>query len=397
MTTTKRFGPWVPTGVAALGAVGLAASGERRLGALVAVALLGGVGLLVEVELPWGGRAPLGVAGVIATIVLVTPLEAVGVLAVVALVFGPHRPLADLSVVLAGGAAGVAALSLVASVVVVGASDSAIVGEVALVGGAYLGVDLLLRDRSLRLVAGLYVTLLSAAALLAIAYTRSPALAPVAAVPLLVTRYSFGRLALARRTYAQTTQALSLLPEVAGLSPLGHGERTAVYANALGERLGLDLAELERVATAARLHHIGHISLDDVDERSGPLDVAELRRISGELLRGTGFLHDVADLVERSIGGHDEDPALDAAIIRVCSTLDDLAESGTERDPFTALLRLHRTGTERTAAIALLALHDRRPEILEEARRSSSAFALVAGASGSGAGHHAHDESDDCR
>jgi len=295
---------------------------------------------------------------------------------------------------MAGGAAGVAALSLVSSLVPMGESDSAILAEVGLVGGAYLGVDLLLRERTLRLVGGLYVTLLSAAALLAIAYTKSPALAPVAAVPLLVTKYSFGRLASARRTYAQTTQALSLLPEVAGLSPLGHGERTAVYASALAERLGLDLADIERVSTAARLHHIGHISLDEVAERSGPLDLVALRLISGELLRGTGFLHNVADLVERTIGGNDEEPALDAAIIRVCSTLDDLAESGSVRDPFTALLRTHRTGSERTAAIALLALHDRRPGILDEARQSSSAFALVAAAASSEGHDHG---SGDCR
>ena len=102
----------------------------------------------------------------------------------------------------------------------------------------------------------------------------------------------------------------------------------------------------------------------------------------------------MADLVERTIGGNDEEPALDAAIIRVCSTLDDLAESGAVRDPFTALLRTHRTGSERTAAIALLALHDRRPGIVEEARRSSSAFALVAAAASSEGHDH---ESDDCR
>ncbi len=391
---STSLAPWIPAAVVALAAAGTAASGERRLAILAAVALLGALGLLVDVELPAGGRAPLGVAGVLATIVFVAPLEAVGVLALVAFVLAPHRPLTELVAVIAGGAAGVAALSLVASLVPIGESDSAILAEVGLVGGAYLGVDLLLRERSLHLVGGLYVTLLSAAALLAIAYTKSPALAPVAAVPLLVTKYSFGRLASARRTYAQTTQALSLLPEVAGLSPLGHGERTAVYARALGARLGLDVADIERVATAARLHHIGHISLDEIDERSGPLDLDELRRISGELLRGTGFLHDVADLVERTVGGHDEEPALDAAIIRVCSTLDDLAESGALQDPFTAVLRTHRTGVERTAAIALLALHDRRPGILEEARRSSSAFALVAAAASSD--DHAH-ESGDCR
>jgi hypothetical protein len=249
-------------------------------------------------------------------------------------------------------------------------------------------------------VAPLYVTLLCAAALLAVAYRQSPALSLVAAVPLLVTKYSFGRFSQARQTYAQTTRALSLLPEVAGLTPLGHGERTAVYAAALAAELGFDDASIDRVATAARLHHIGHISLHEPEERIGPLDIPELGRVSGELLRETGFLSDVAELVEQAQIGGDAVRTLDAAIVRVCSTLDDLADPGgivdhpPTGDPFAATLVRHAERFERTAAIALLRLHERRPTIIDEARAASRILAVVA--AGAGASDHDH-EPHDCR
>ena len=82
-----------------------------------------------------------------------------------------------------------------------------------------------------------YVTLLSAAALLALAdrfehdgSTGSPWMSAIAFCPLLITRFSFERYAQASSTYRQTIQALSIVPEVAGMSRPGHGERTAVYA-----------------------------------------------------------------------------------------------------------------------------------------------------------------------
>jgi hypothetical protein len=216
-------------------------------------------------------------------------------------------------------------------------------------------------------------------------------------VPLLVTRYSFGRFTRARQTYAQTTQALSLLPEVAGLTPLGHGERTAVYAAALADELGFDAGEVDRLATAARLHHIGHISLHEPEERQGPIDAAELGRVSAELLRETGFLSNVAELVEQvQVDG----PAasLDAAVIRVASTLDDLiGEDDDAGDPFTALLLHHRTGLDRTAAIALLRLHDERPGIVDDARAASRMLALAAGAAGAHGHDPHHPDTHDCR
>jgi hypothetical protein len=392
---------WLPSLAIAGAALALAASGHTAAAVLVSIALVVGAGLLLEVDLPWGGQVPLGYAILIAVAVLVTP-PATAVVAVLALVAAGAVRRRGLDVVVTAGGSVAAALAelVFESAVDTAASDVGILVEVVVVGSAFLAVDLVAGRRRLDQVAPLYITLLCAAALLAVAYEQRAALSLVAAVPLLVTKYSFGRFSQARETYAQTTRALSLLPEVAGLTPLGHGERTAVYATALAEELGFDAPSVDRIATAARLHHIGHISLHEPEERHGPVDGAELGRVSAELLRETGFLAGVADLVEEVQDGRVGATSLEGAVIRVCSTLDDLAEVELRDDPFALALVHHRTGPERTAAIALLGLHDHRPGLLEEGRAASRVLAQVASAAGS-AGHDDHDDHDqvghDCR
>src|SRR5205085_11653623 len=102
------------------------------------------------------------------------------------------------------------------------------------------------------------VSLLCAGGLLAVAYRQGegPWMAAVALFPLVLTRFAFDRYAAAQEAYRQTIKALSIVPEVAGMTPFGHGERSAVYAEALGACIGLGPDALERVSTAARLHHI---------------------------------------------------------------------------------------------------------------------------------------------
>lgn len=393
----RRAAPGVPALIAALVALALALQGRDHGATVVAAALIVVAGLLLEVDLPWGGRVPLGYAVHIAVAVLLAPIDTLVVTGLVLVVTAALRPrVQELLGIAAAGAAAVAAAFVFGAVAGDASKDVEILLEVVVVGGAFLAVDLLLARRRLDQVAPLYVTLLCAAALLAVAYEHRAALALVAAVPLLVTRYSFGRFTRARQTYAQTTQALSLLPEVAGLTPLGHGERTAVYAAALADELGFDGAEIDRIATAARLHHIGHISLHEPEERQGPIDAAELGRVSAELLRETGFLSNVAELVEQvQVDGA---ASLEVAVIRVASTLDDLiGEDETAGDPFSALLLHHRTGLERTAAIALLRLHDERPDIVEEARAASRMLALVAGAAAAHGHDPHHPDAHDCR
>ena len=359
----------------------------------------------LDVDLPGGGTVPLGYALLVAGIVLFDPVAG-AVVAAIAVAFAVlHVERRTMLLTVAGGGWSACAVSWAFRSMQDASSatttDLATLLHVALVGGAFLGVDALVERRELRRVAPVYLTLLCAAALLSIAAEQSAALALVAAVPLLVTKYSFGRFAAIRRTYAQTTRALSLLPEVAGLTPLGHGERTAVYAAALATALGFDLPSVDRISTAARLHHIGHISLHEPEERTGPVDAEELSRVSGELLRETGFLDDVAALVERCQDTGPVATELDAAVVRVCSTLDDLVEAGM-LDPFSAVVVQHPAGIERTAAIALIALHDRRPELVHDAQAASRVLTMVAAGEGAddhnGHGHAAEaDPSHDCR
>ncbi len=376
----------VPVAVLLVAAAIAAASGQPQAGGLIVLGVVVGLALGIDIDLPWGGQVPLGYTLLVAAIVLVEPLEAVLVLtsAAIGIVFDAGRR-SILVTIAVGGA--VAVLTRIALVRVgpFGGADLDVLVRTALIGGAFLGADLLLGRRHLQRVWPLYVTLLSAAALLAIAATKSPALGAVALVPLFVTKYSFGRFASARATYAQTTQALSLLPEVAGLSPLGHGERTALYARAVAERSGLDLTSVERVATAARLHHIGYISLHEPEERDGPPDVAELRRVSGELLRNTGFLSGIAEVVEDSQEADGVDPGLEAAIVQVCSAFDDASQSDSGADPYAVVVERYPTGNRAAAARVLSILRDRRPGLLAEGREASAVLAgVVSGVSDEG-------------
>ena len=168
-----------------------------------------------------------------------------------------------------------------------------------------------------------YASVLCAADLLAAAYKQGGAwMAGIALVPLLLTRFAFERYAAAEQTYEQTIRALSIVPEVAGMTPFGHGERSAAYAAALARKLGLTDEAVDRVVTAARLHHIGYVALD-VDEQS--LQSPELMaRLGGDILRETGFLREVGDLVEAVQAPVLHEGQLEAAVVRVASGYDHL-------------------------------------------------------------------------
>jgi hypothetical protein len=222
----------------------------------------------------------------------------------------------------------------------------------------------------LRATLRVHVALLCAAALLAVADAqKGPAAALVAAVPLIVIRFSFARYAAARRTYEQAVRALSIVPEVAGLTPLGHGARTAVYASALADAFDLERPDGEQVVTAARLHHIGLIALDErTAGRSGP-DPVRFGKASSEILSETGFLDGVANLVQSVAAAEPADVDLACAIVRVASTFDELTADDPNRAGAAAveLLARHAARIERSVAVALVHLCDDHPALVHEA------------------------------
>ena len=306
------------------------------------------VSLLLDVHLPQGGSVPLGYAVLIALayllpggdyllVVLFSVLLALPVLNRRQGALGTGTT--GLRWLLAALTAGVTA-HLVAGLGIGGDHNTTILVCVVLGGVSFLTADLLTaRFASVpgedRVSAGsawpVYVTLLSAAALLALAdrfqhggSTGSPWLSAIAFCPLLITRFSFERYAQASSTYRQTIQALSIVPEVAGMSRPGHGERTAVYAATLADELGVIGEDRERVVTAARLHRIGYICLDDAEEESPEsVDPRRVARVGAEMLRQTRFLRPVADLVEEVELHSPEGGTLGAAIVRIASRFDD--------------------------------------------------------------------------
>jgi hypothetical protein len=411
-TDRVRFlGPVVLAGLMAGVVAGLVA-GVAGVG-LVAVGGVVAASLLLEVRLPWGGAVPLGNAVVIALAVILTPPDLVVVMSLGLVLtwlgqqrrVGPARAAAFLLWVAASAAAASAVNALTSRVVAhVGVLTNASHARVTLVsvilaGVAYLAVDLVgrggvLAGRTNRLRARealpVYVALVCAAALLAIAYRqRGWPTALIAAVPLLITRFSFERYSSARQTYRQTIKALSMVPEVAGLTSLGHGERTAVYAGAVAESVGLQPEVIDKLVTAARLHHIGHISLHEPSERPTPPDPVELGRVGGEILRETGFLADVAEMVEAVHGCANASAPLPAAIVRVASTFDDLVGDDPSRagDALVEVLASHSEGLERSVAIVLIQLCDADPQLVERARTSGAPLTSVV--------HHADHEHED--
>jgi hypothetical protein len=272
---------------------------------------------------------------------------------------------------------------------VFGGDDSRTVLLSILAGGvAYLAIDVLgraflspaeERPRA-RFAWPVYVALLCAAALLGMAYRLGPLTIAIAALPLFLTRFAFERLDLAHRTYHQTIQALSIVPELAGHALLGHGERTAIYAQAIGDELGLTPEQHERVATAARLHHIGYVSLGGDDEPTHP---AAVGRVSASILRETGFLADVAELVEAvSDPTHDagRPPTVEAAVVRVSRAFDDLVGNDPDRADGALALVASRQRDDVTASVvsALQDLCRSRPELVDEAVSATAPLTAAA-------------------
>jgi hypothetical protein len=151
-------------------------------------------------------------------------------------------------------------------------------------------------------------------------------------IPMMAAWYSFELLGRTRRTFRQTVRALGLAPELGGLVREGHVERVADVAVALGRELGVGETELDDLETAAWLHHLGAVSLDEPVVGRQP-DAAEVARASAEMLRSSQALASAGDVVaaepslHRPPGESSGRPAaLMGQILKVASAYDELTE-----------------------------------------------------------------------
>ncbi|MCP4307531.1 MAG: HD domain-containing protein [bacterium] len=173
------------------------------------------------------------------------------------------------------------------------------------------------------------------------------------AILVAVVPYSFTHTALARYqgtkvTYGQTIQALSQIPEVAGLAPLGHSVRTGHLAADIGREMGLRPDQVQDLEYAGYMHDIGRITLNEpAILRAGFTDL-DIARWGSQIISEAPHLGEVAEIVGDQClpyrsPGQERDPSVSTTskIIKIVSAYDQTVhESGLP--PIDALEQLHR-------------------------------------------------------
>ncbi|NUT40127.1 MAG: HD domain-containing protein [Thermoactinospora sp.] len=171
----------------------------------------------------------------------------------------------------------------------------------------------------------------------------------VFAAPLLVTQVAFRKYAGIRATYLQTVRALSRVTEVGGYVEPGHSRRVSRLAVAVGRELSMAEPELLELEYAALMHDIGQLSLRDPIPSGATVltDPGQARRIAelgAEVIKQTGVLDRVAELVRRQCDQVAEEPPVSSRIIKAANGYDDLVGGSTDRDRAGAALERLRLG-----------------------------------------------------
>ena len=120
------------------------------------------------------------------------------------------------------------------------------------------------------------------------------------AIPLLAAWFSFDRLDAAAIAHRQTIEALAMAPEHAGLVNPGHSDRVARLSVAIGRHLGFERADIDRLETAARLHHLGVVTLDDPAFGAAPVPASTVAHVTADMMRGIESLAAAGDIVARA-------------------------------------------------------------------------------------------------
>ncbi|PZG08277.1 HD-GYP domain-containing protein [Nonomuraea aridisoli] len=159
----------------------------------------------------------------------------------------------------------------------------------------------------------------------------------VFAAPLLVTQVAFRKYAGIRATYLQTVRALSRVTEVGGYVEPGHSRRVSRLSVAVGRELGMAEPELLELEYAALMHDIGQLSLRDpipggATVLTEPEQARRIAELGAEVIKQTGVLDRVAEIVRRQCDPITDDPPLASRIIKVANAYDDLVGPSTDRD-----------------------------------------------------------------
>jgi len=149
---------------------------------------------------------------------------------------------------------------------------------------------------------------------------------PIALLMTLILQNSFNLYLRIRRGYVETIGALARAAELDRPHDEGHARRVADLAVAVGRRMGLASAELERIGYAALLHDIGRMG------SARDNDAASRAQRGAEIVASIPFLQDVAPLIawHETVEGSPDVP-IGASIVRLCSHYDRLrSEAGAQ-------------------------------------------------------------------
>ncbi len=155
-------------------------------------------------------------------------------------------------------------------------------------------------------------------------------------VPLLATWYAFEQFESAVRTHGQTIDVLSTAPELGGLVRPGHAERVADLADEMALGLALSESERECLGTAAKLHHLGVVTLDEPTDGTHAHSPDFVAEVTAEMLGEIGRLEPAARIVAGAARANRQTPGADipptaSMILKVASAFDDLNEGIDER------------------------------------------------------------------
>lgn len=300
----------IPVGLATAVALATALAVGGVWGTLAAVGATLVVAELLSVDLLDGTRLPLGDAVLLVLLTTANgPQYALVVAGAVLLALPARHQLRDL-VAAASERAGVAGAAYVGWWIVgLGAPGqlTALGGGALAVLGAHLALRHLRRDGSFRDAGGFaaWFAVSASGVLMALAVEGTDKTGGamglwglvVFSVPVLATRWAFGRLRAIRSTYDQTIRMLSSIPEMGGRVRPGHARRVAALATALGRDLGLSRATIDDLERAALLHSLGHVTLDDPEVRDRPVRADEVARATVDVLLHDAGLEQPAELV----------------------------------------------------------------------------------------------------
>jgi HD domain len=187
-----------------------------------------------------------------------------------------------------------------------------------------------------RSAAGLATALVTSGPLIALAeYALGLWALPLFLFPLVLTYFAVQRFGNVRATYRQTIGALSLLTERTGYTVTDHAQRVSETAVAIGRDLGLAQRELTDLEYAALLHDLGQIALREpipggATLMAAPADQQRIARDGAEIVRSTGVLDNVADILEaqttpfRQVRELGQELPMSSRIIKVVNAYEDL-------------------------------------------------------------------------